>query len=113
MKCILGATCTDDHTAGIAGGTPKDCTPFRCAAGQCLTQCNSIDDCAAPNVCDVNRLCVPATGFGVSRVGASCAMTHRDASRSESGAWLMSFSLLGWALVRRRGRSSQDARPMR
>ena len=113
MKCILGATCTDDHTAGIAGSTPKDCTPFRCAAGQCLTQCNSIDDCAAPNVCDVNRLCVPPTGFGVSRVGASCAMTNSHASSSESGAWLMSFSLLGLVLVRRRGRSSQDARPMR
>jgi hypothetical protein len=54
MTCNGSGTC--------AGGTPQDCSPYKCAANGCTTMCVGDNDCAAGNGCNFQSKCVPANG---------------------------------------------------
>jgi len=48
----------DDHEVHGIDGSVSECKPYLCQAGQCLKQCASLDDCAAPAACTPSGECV-------------------------------------------------------
>jgi hypothetical protein len=52
-----GYVCDDHEVHGIDGSV-SECKPYLCQAGQCLKQCASVDDCAAPAACTPSGECV-------------------------------------------------------
>ncbi|MEB2313494.1 MAG: hypothetical protein OZ921_14425 [Sorangiineae bacterium] len=98
------ATCDGEHTVTAADGvTTTDCSPYRCeASGICKTECGTIDDCAAPNVCDSNGQCIaPESGAAVDDEGCGCRVAGEQRERGGQDALLLA-SLAGLALIRRR-----------
>jgi hypothetical protein len=105
-KCVIAATCSDDHTVKSPDGNSKDCTPFRCEGSRCLDACTDSDACANGFACDTaSGHCVVAAVASTSDAGG-CTM---GASRGEGplGAVVV---LLAMALPRRRARRARRAR---
>jgi hypothetical protein len=97
-RCIAGATCRDDHTSVPADkSAPQDCTPYKCdTTGLCKVHCASVEECAAPNVCDANGHCVAFQSNG----GGGCVLARGARSHV---AWAMLAIAAGLLLrVRRR-----------
>lgn len=103
QQCIFSATCAvDGHTVVDLAGNPKDCAPYVCAGGSCVTMCGSVDDCVSPSICDVSGKCIAppsnladAGGCSIGRAGA------RDAE-GVVGAALIAMGFAAAALRRRR-----------
>jgi hypothetical protein len=108
-KCIAGAACRDDHTSVGANGTAQDCSPYECdegtkatpGSGACKTRCASAEDCASPNVCSLDGLCLPQPS------GSSAADGCSTGASPESAWWALgvctAFGLM-------RGRRAKVAR---
>jgi MYXO-CTERM domain-containing protein len=103
-KCVPGA-CDGDHTV-IGGGKAIDCSPFKCKAGAaCETSCKSVDQCAAPNVCDLDGTCVAppaAPGSGSIEFTSACSYNAATSDTTPGAAWLSTLVLAGLAAARRR-----------
>jgi hypothetical protein len=96
------ATCDGDHTAKGADGVQQDCTPYRCGAGgACFTSCQSVADCAAPNICDATGKCSAAPNEPAS---TGCAVTAAGTRARSHG---LSVPIVGIVLgvMRRRRRA--------
>jgi hypothetical protein len=102
-KCELrtGAACADDHTLESADGTLKDCTPYACEGQLCLSQCNSIEQCAAGALCDDRGVCVAA---GNASAASACSASRVGTDRDSRRAWLGAFAAVAALAARRRRR---------
>ena len=56
------AYCKDPHTLATSDGQTWACDPYICQGTQCLKQCASVSDCAAPYVCDQGGVCIAPLG---------------------------------------------------
>jgi hypothetical protein len=103
--CTNGATCFDTHTAQDSVGNKTACDPFGCSGGACLHQCESLQDCVAPNVCDPSGHCVAPPSNRESSGGCSAAPT-RDGAGSMF-AWLAVVAAAAIAWGRRGARAAR------
>jgi hypothetical protein len=56
---VFGNKCSADNKAVIAtDGRSYDCSPYLCQAGACQRTCASVNDCAAPFVCNTDGQCI-------------------------------------------------------
>ncbi len=111
-QCLSGH-CNENLCAAEAG-CASDCRPYICDAGTCRTDCRSIDDCAAPNVCvpsDTRGVCVAPDQVAIDPGALSCGA----AAPASSAPWTLLALTAGAAALRRRDRrsSSGDAHPPR
>jgi hypothetical protein len=98
------AICIDDHTLFL--GTDRasvDCRPYACAGNACNTQCTSIHDCASPNECSRDGVCVsPLAEARAADPGCSLV---RSRPAESTGRWAI---LVAAALFIRRRRRRRD-----
>src|SRR5262249_23632809 len=78
QACVAGAFCLDDVTLQPPGANSRSCVPYRSAGADCLSQCNSIDDCAAGYVCDEKRACVRRDSAETDDTSCGCRTPRRD-----------------------------------
>ena len=104
--CLSGA-CDGDHTVFDDQGHTKDCSPNKCQDdATCRGSCDSVDDCAFPNVCSPNHRCAaPVTAGAASASGCSVAAGERSAS----GAWSL-VALVGLLTASSRRSSGRGGR---
>lgn len=97
-------TCsTDGHTQNNPDGTTTDCAPYACVGNACKTDCNSIDDCASPNVCDGTKSCIAPRAAAADEDGGGCGCRVAGESGERGGRGAVVFAALaGLALVHRR-----------
>lgn len=107
--------CTDDSHSLAAGvcidrdqpcpteSTPTDCAPYLCnrANGTCFRQCNSVNDCTPPLVCDPSHECVRAPD---KESGADCACSAPGSAAPAGGAATAALLALAAAAARRKRR---------
>jgi MYXO-CTERM domain-containing protein len=95
-QCIPGA-CDGDHTV-IASGKTVDCSPYKCTRNaECRKDCETVDDCASPNVCDLSGKCIAPEEIG--DVGGCSASSS---STAPSHAGLAALALCALMAARRR-----------
>lgn len=112
-KCaITSATCKDSFTLQMPNGQTSDCTPYKCSADACATQCTTAGDCAEGYTCEASS-CVKATGTGGAASGGAsgkpggagddggCGCRVPAGGRGSSAAWLTGLAFAGAALRRR------------
>ncbi|MEB2313028.1 MAG: hypothetical protein OZ921_01585 [Sorangiineae bacterium] len=95
---------TDEHTQNNPDGTTTDCAPYRCIGNACKTDCNSIDDCASPNVCDGTSKCVAPTSDVAADEEGGCGCRVAGERRGERGGRgaVVLAALVALAWMRRR-----------
>ena len=93
--------CASDHEQQNPDGTTRDCGGYRCAGVACLTQCASVDDCRAGNVCDKTGRCVQPPTNAASDAGG-CAVGSREGGASWLAGSAAIAAALAGALRRRR-----------
>jgi len=95
------AYCDGDHTLRRPRRPDLDCSPYRCQnSGSCFDKCTSVDQCAAPNVCDASGKCIPMNaGDGGCSLGgerlevwalsvlAALVLARRLKNRREERRW--------------------------
>lgn len=97
------ARCFNEATVSTPDGGLLECRGhYACRGGQCLTRCESPDDCVAPALCDLDKRCkVPDTHPPT----AFCSVFHARRSRGAgSEAVLASLAGLGAVWLSRRRR---------
>jgi len=100
-KCVLAATCSDDHTVKSPDGNSKDCTPFRCVGSRCAEECTSSDSCVAGYACDTaSKRCVVAAT--ATEDSSGCGVGGRGTNDHGASAYLGALSALLAARFRRR-----------
>ena len=106
------AICVDDHTLFRGQDlTTVDCRPFACAGTACNAECTSIKDCAPPNECSRDKVCVSPLGeLAADDVGCSTPRARR--SRESTTAHALAISAL-LAAARARRRRGDPGRPSR
>jgi MYXO-CTERM domain-containing protein len=94
-----GSTCANEACVAVP------CAPYRCDADQgvCLDRCESVEDCAAGQACDLDGRCVspPDVSASDDACSASSAAPHAGAPWPLA-AWALAG--LGAVLARRRRR---------
>jgi hypothetical protein len=107
----ITAGCDGDHTVTTASGSKVDCAPFRCGAdGACKATCASVDDCAAPSVCDRDGRCVdPPTKPDESADRCTCGVAGAPSGRAASHA-VIALAALALAARRRHARRGAPTR---
>jgi hypothetical protein len=100
-QCVLVETVQCDGVSTVVSpdGTTRDCSPFQCRDGACLSRCASIDDCTAPTVCDESGTCVDPPDDPPAPEG--CAVATQG-TRAIDVAWLAIAALVIRPLARRR-----------
>jgi len=103
---LTGPSCDGEHTVRLPKASDLDCTPFACSGDACLTQCQSVDDCVAPAVCDATGDCVGQLS-APDVPGCSCHLigVASGSSSHPRWAWLLATLALTGSLYRRRRRS--------
>jgi MYXO-CTERM domain-containing protein len=92
----MGSVVTDGH------GNMIECSPYNCQGdGKCRTTCASVNDCAAPNVCDGTGHCVVSSGNGDAGGSGGCAVTAAR-ERGDLAAIGLLLALVFVRRVRRR-----------
>jgi MYXO-CTERM domain-containing protein len=54
------SACETPTSLAFADGTAKSCAPYKCTSApspQCMTECTTSDDCAAPATCNAEHTC--------------------------------------------------------
>lgn len=107
--CVAGqcvpaeARCNGDSLLTSMAGVITDCAPYKCVpGGTCKTRCDSVLDCAAPNACNLDHICVARVERSTEDAGSCSAGAHSE----ERPAWL--FIAVGLAIAaaaRRRQKS--------
>ncbi|MEB2313253.1 MAG: hypothetical protein OZ921_12455 [Sorangiineae bacterium] len=93
---------SDDRTQDNPDGTTTDCSPYRCVGNRCKTDCTSVDDCAAPNVCDATKTCVAPDAIAENdEEGCGCRLAG-DRRRGGGAAALSVVAALALGVRRRR-----------
>ncbi|MFO0675822.1 MAG: hypothetical protein U0169_04770 [Polyangiaceae bacterium] len=102
--CVKPAECADSTTVRSPVGTLASCMPYLCRAGSCGTSCTSVDDCAAPSVCDGAGKCSPKKDVEApAEEGCSIAAPGRNGDEHPGMALSLLFgSVVVAARVRRR-----------
>lgn len=95
-----GSTCASSACVAVP------CSPYRCDAeqGVCRDGCQSVDDCATGQACDVDGRCVPPPDVSASDEGP-CSLSI--AGPRAGGPWsalVVAVAAIGAALARRRRR---------
>jgi MYXO-CTERM domain-containing protein len=100
---LAAATC---NGSGQCVSESVACAPYACspAGDGCATICESLVDCAEPNLCNAEGKCVPpaTNGEPESTDGCSCRAPGRDANHSDIGGVVLAGLALLAAGARRR-----------
>ncbi len=105
-----GAVCigAGESQSTTDGGT-SPCARFICqlASGTCLTQCSTIRDCSAPNVCDPEsgRCVAPPASSGEVVSGCQCRVPRARSRDGWRAGACLAIAAAGAASRRRRRRS--------
>lgn len=100
--CSTFSACSDLHTYVQPDGTSTDCAPYACGPSGCFEECNSLLQCASPNVCHEDGTCgVPTT----AAVLDGCSAAAGPGPTREILGWLIVAAAL--SLVRRRSASAR------
>lgn len=98
------ATCDGHIVTAPDGRSTTDCSPYKCEPnGSCKLGCGSIDDCAAPNVCDLDGRCIAPSELTVAEA-PGCGCRTAPSSSGTSWRWGGLVSLAAFACRRRNRR---------
>lgn len=107
---VQNALCDLDHTIVNPDGSTKDCTPFLCSSStnDCLSTCQSLDDCVAPNICvpgpSGQGLCQPAPPAPPAPADCSASPAKVGGRAGDLAAAALVALALGARTLRRRER---------
>jgi hypothetical protein len=101
-QCVTASTCDKDgHTTVDPTGARKDCAPYACNAGACVTACGTVADCASPNVCDTSGHCVAPPSTSDAGSSGGCVVGRAAAPSGFGGG---AGALVAFAALARRNR---------
>jgi hypothetical protein len=110
--CLEGYRCENKVCNAVAlckgtvvtkGKETLDCAPYTCEqAGICRTSCASVAECAEPNLCSADGLCVPPPAPPSD--GCAVSPSGRESSPDRAFAWTMVAIALGVVAAGRRRR---------
>lgn len=117
-QCISGACisrvcaqvggCIDERSFVDTDGSVIDCAPYACGQDGCLDSCNSVLECAEPNICSGDGKCVAASSSPEEDSGCSVASGAGSQTRGDVAFWGLLLAL-GVAVRRRRARRAAVA----
>ena len=104
----LAGTCTPDGTAvQVTGAGTVSCAPYLCRKNDCLTTCDTSEDCAPGAACDASSHVCNAGGAGAPP-SSGCTTSAPSTTTTGVTAWLAIIAAAG--LFRRTRGASRRAR---